>query len=72
MSDARDLATRERKKMRQGTTDPLTDKRARQIAARTAHENMLTFAECAELYIGGRKRGWILPARRCGGQSHSA
>ena len=39
LADARDLATRERKKMRQGI-DPLTDKRARQIAARTAHDGL--------------------------------
>ena len=60
LSEARDLATRERKKIRQGI-DPLTDKRARQIAARTAHENMLTFAECAELYIESQAPGWSNP-----------
>ena len=60
LSEARDLATREPKKMRQGI-DPLTDKRARQIAARTAHENMLTFAECAELYIESQAPGWSNP-----------
>jgi len=60
LSAARDLATRERKKMRQGI-DPLTDKRARQIAARTAHENMLSFAECAELYIESQAPGWSNP-----------
>ncbi len=60
LSEARDLATRERKKMRQGI-DPLTDKRARQIAARTAHENMLTFTECAELYIESQAPGWSNP-----------
>jgi len=60
LSEARDLATRERKKMRQGI-DPLTDKRARQIAARTAHENMLTFTECAELYIESQASGWSNP-----------
>jgi len=60
LSEARDLATRERKNMRQGI-DPLADKRARQIAARTAHENMLTFAECAELYIESQAPGWSNP-----------
>ena len=60
LSEARDLATRERKKRYQGI-DPLTDKRARQIAARTAHENMLTFAECAELYIESQAPGWSNP-----------
>lgn len=60
LSEARDLATRERKKIWQGI-DPLTDKRARQIAARTAHENMLSFAECAELYIESQAPGWSNP-----------
>jgi len=60
LSEARDLATRERKKRHQGI-DPLTDKRARQIAARTAHENMLTFSECAELYIESQAPGWSNP-----------
>jgi len=60
LSEARDLATRERKKLRHGI-DPLTDKRARQIAARTAHENMLSFAECAELYIESQAPGWSNP-----------
>lgn len=60
LSEARDLATRERKKMRQGI-DPLTDKRARQIAARTTYENMLTFTECAELYIESQAPGWSNP-----------
>jgi len=57
LSEARELATRERKKRLQGI-DPLTDKRARQIAARTAHDNMLTFAECADLYIEAQAPGW--------------
>jgi len=60
LSEARDLATRERKKLRQ-EIDPLTDKRARQIEARTAHENMLSFAECAELYIESQAPGWSNP-----------
>ncbi len=60
LSEARDHATQERKKIHQGI-DPLTDKRARQIAARTAHENMLTFAECAELYIESQAPGWSNP-----------
>jgi len=60
LSEARELATRERKKRLQGI-DPLTDKRARQIAARTAHENMLTFAACADLYIEAQAPGWSNP-----------
>ena len=60
LSEARDLATRERKKIRK-SIDPLIDKRARQIAARTVHENMLTFAECAELYIESQASGWSNP-----------
>ena len=60
LSEARELATRERKKRLQGI-DPLTDKRARQIAARIAHDNMLTFAECAELYIEAQAPGWSNP-----------
>jgi len=57
LSDARDIATNERRKKWQGI-DPLTDKLARRTAARTAHENMLTFAECAELYIESQAPGW--------------
>lgn len=60
LSEARTLATQERKKVRQGI-DPLTDKRARRIAARTAHQNMLSFAECAELYIESQAPGWSNP-----------
>lgn len=60
LSEARDLATRELKKKWQGI-DPLTDKRARQIAARTAHENMLSLTECADLYIESQAPGWSNP-----------
>ena len=60
LSEARDLATNERKKQRQGI-DPLTDKHARRRAARTAHENMLTFAECAEKYVDSQAAGWSNP-----------
>ena len=60
LSEARQLATRERKKILQGV-DPLTDKRARKIAARVAHDNMLTFAECAELYVESQVPGWSNP-----------
>ena len=55
LSDARDLATAERKKKYQGI-DPLTDKQARRRAARSAHDNMLTFAECAEKYVDSHHR----------------
>ena len=60
LSEARDLATIERKKKWQGI-DPLTDKRARRLAARTAHDNMLTFAECAEKYVDSQAPGWSNP-----------
>jgi integrase len=60
LSEARNLATRERKKIIHGI-DPLSDKRARRIAARTAHDNMLSFAECAELYVESQAPGWSNP-----------
>ncbi len=60
LSEARNLATRERKNILQGI-DPLTDKRARKIAARMAHDNMLSFAECAELYVESQAPGWSNP-----------
>lgn len=60
LSEARDFATNERRKKWQGI-DPLTAKLARRTAARTAHENMLTFAECAELYIESQAPGWSNP-----------
>jgi integrase len=60
LSNARDLATVERKKMRQGI-DPLTDRQAWQRAARTAHDNMVTFAECAEMYVDSHAPGWSNP-----------
>jgi len=60
LSEARTLATRERKKILQGI-DPLTDKRARRIAVRMAHDNMLSFAECAELYVESQAPGWSNP-----------
>lgn len=57
LSAARDLATAERKKKRQGI-DPLTDKQTRQRAVRVAHDNMMTFAECADKYIDAQEPGW--------------
>lgn len=60
LSEARNLATRERKKILQDI-DPLTDKRARKIAARLAHDKMLSFAECAELYVDSQAPGWSNP-----------
>jgi len=60
LSEARDLATAERKKKRQGI-DPLTDRQARRRAARSAHENMLTFAECADQYVDSQAPGWSNP-----------
>ena len=60
LSEARDLATNERKKKRHGI-DPLSDKRARRRAARTAHDNVMTFAECAEKYVDSQAPGWSNP-----------
>ena len=60
LSEARDLATAERKKKRQGI-DPLTDKQARHRAARLQHDNMMTFAECAERYVDAQTSGWSNP-----------
>ena len=60
LSEARDLATSERKKKHQGI-DPLTDKQAWRRAARSAHDNMLTFAECAEKYVDSQAPGWSNP-----------
>ena len=60
LAEARELATQERKKLLRGI-DPLNDKRARRIAVRTAHDNMLSFAECAKLYIDSQAPGWSNP-----------
>jgi integrase len=60
LAEARALATQERKRILHGI-DPLKDKRARQTAARTAHDNMLSFAECAELYVESQAPGWSNP-----------
>ena len=60
LSDARDLATNERRKKRSGI-DPLTDKQAQQRAVQVAHDNMLTFAECATKYVDSQAAGWSNP-----------
>jgi len=60
LSEARNIATQERKKIRKDI-DPLSDKQARKIAARAAHDNMLSFAECAELYVESQAPGWSNP-----------
>jgi hypothetical protein len=39
----------------------LSDKRARRIAARIAHDNMLSFAECAERYVDAQAPRWSNP-----------
>ena len=57
LAEARDLATAERKKKRSGI-DPLTDKRTRRRAIRAAHENMMSFAECAEKYVDSQAPSW--------------
>lgn len=60
LAEARELATRERKKLLQGI-DPLMDKRSRQRTARTERDNMLSFAKCAELYVDSQAPGWSNP-----------
>ena len=60
LSEARDLATAERKKRRQGI-DPLTDKQTRRRAMRVAHDNMMTFTECARKYVDSQEAGWSNP-----------
>ena len=60
LSEARDLATAERKKIRQGI-DPLTDKQTRRRAMRLTHDNMMTFTECARKYIDSQEPGWSNP-----------
>lgn len=60
LSTARDLATAERKKKRQGI-DPLTDKQTHQRAVRVAHDNMMTFGECADKYVDAQEPGWSNP-----------
>lgn len=60
LSEARDLATAERKKKRQGI-DPLTDKQTRRRAMRVAHDNMMTFTECARKYVDSQEAGWSNP-----------
>jgi integrase len=60
LAEARELAAEERKKLLKGI-DPLTDKRARQRDARAARDDMLSFGECAELYIESQAPGWSNP-----------
>ncbi len=60
LAEARNLATRERRKLRQ-EIDPLMDKRARHLAARAAYDNVLTFADCAERYVDSQAPGWSNP-----------
>lgn len=60
LSEARDLATAERKKKRQGI-DPLTDKQTRLRSMRFAHDNMMTFTECARKYVDSQEAGWSNP-----------
>ena len=57
LKDARDLAAGERKKKREGI-DPLTDKQARRRSARMAHDNTMTFAECAQQYVDAHAAAW--------------
>ena len=60
LAEARELATAERKKLLRGI-DPLTDKRTAQRAARTAIDNTLSFADCAERYVDAQAPGWSNP-----------
>lgn len=60
LAEARELATKERRKKRNGI-DPLTDKQARQRAVRIAHDNMITFADCATKYVDAQAPGWSNP-----------
>ena len=60
LSEARDLATAERKKKRQGI-DPLADKQMRRRAMRVAHDNMMNFTECARKYVDSQEAGWSNP-----------
>lgn len=60
LRDARELAGKARRQLIKGI-DPLTDKRARQCAARTEHDDGLTFAECAEQYVESQAPGWSNP-----------
>tara|TARA_R110002049_G_scaffold118032_1_gene271894 strand:- start:114 stop:1370 length:1257 start_codon:yes stop_codon:yes gene_type:complete len=60
LAEARELATDARKQLLKGI-DPLTDKRARKRAARRAHDDILSFAECAEKYIDAQAPGWSNP-----------
>jgi integrase len=60
LRDARELAAKARKQLLKGI-DPLEDKRARQRSARSAHDDRLTFAECAEQYVDSQAPGWSNP-----------
>lgn len=60
LAEARELATQQRKKLLRGI-DPLTDKRARQRAARRAHDDIPSFADCAERYVESQAPGWSNP-----------
>ena len=57
LAEARELATEARKQLLKGI-DPLADKRARQLEARAARSDILSFAECAEKYIDAQAPGW--------------
>jgi integrase len=60
LRDARELATKARKKLLR-SIDPLADKRANIHAARVAHDDRLSFAECAEQYVDSQAAGWSNP-----------
>ena len=60
LGEARELAAKARTQLLKGI-DPLDDKRARQRAARCAHDDRLSFAECAEQYVDAQAPGWSNP-----------
>ncbi len=60
LGDARELAAKARKQLLKGI-DPLDDKRTSQRAVRAAHDDRLTFTECAEQYIDSQAPGWSNP-----------
>lgn len=60
LAEARELATEARKQLLKGI-DPLTDKRARQRAARRAHDDLPSFADGAERDVESQAPGWSNP-----------
>jgi integrase len=57
LADARRKA-REARSLKADGIDPLATKHASRAAARAAEAKAVTFAECADAYIGARRAGW--------------